>query len=870
MDDLGELARSVERDPAEVARATADLARQCRESGDLAGLSRVNAIAGRAYRMLGEIGLAERALAEAVETAEVVGDDELAADAHLGLAGVLALGASFHDAFAHLDHAVRLGSERVRDHAELQRAVLHRRAGQVDEAMRLFTAAIPRLRVAGAEVDLARVLANRGGIAMSRGDIAAAVTDFEEAEALFQRVGQGFAALQVRHNLACALAHGGDLPRALQLFDDASAGFAALGHDASVPLLSRAEALITAGLSADALAFSTEAARRLAAEGNHSAAAEALVALARAARVEGEPATAADAARRAVEWFGASRSSGWMHVAELEQHQAELALGEATPARVIRLGALVERLGDAGESSARSLARVLLVETACAVGDMDAAVSMMSAWSMRASACTAEERLAHAYASAVLADARRDRARARRHARRALAVIGSGSGVASAGAAGIGDQVRRVAALSMRFATDERDAARALEWMERSRRCSAVLSRAVPSSSPALADAFARLRVVSKDLHDANLEGVPAEHLRREVARQERAIDLSIATQRRAEAAEGSMTSWASIRERARTRTLVSIGFAGDRAVAIVVAPRRSCVVDLGSRAALVAAAERARRALRGVTEPEVSSGASAARRRALDAAVAELEQQSLAKLGIETDDVILVVPAELLAVPWAAAPSLSARAFSLAPSVESWMRADAIARDHPHTRHPVVAAIAGPRLAEADLEARAVAAAHRDASVLCGREATVAATQRSLETADVVHIAAHGRFRHDNPLWSTLELADGFLTVYDIERLERTPATMVLASCDTAIAGPRSGAQLLGIATSLLARGTRSIVAAIGALPDSPHTRELLVGLHADLATGVGPAASLASRRTGGDGGVVLSSWGLVTLGAA
>ena len=107
-------------------------------------------------------------------------------------------------------------------------------------------------------------------------------------------------------------------------------------------------------------------------------------------------------------------------------------------------------------------------------------------------------------------------------------------------------------------------------------------------------------------------------------------------------------------------------------------------------------------------------------------------------------------------------------------------------------------------------------------------------------------------------------------LTVYDVERLDRTPSTVVLASCDAALSGPRSGAQLLGLAQTLLSRGTTSIVAAVGALPDTPHTRELLVALHRDLASGLRPAASLARLRTEAEGPGVLPSWGIVTLGIA
>src|SRR4029078_6505924 len=133
-----------------------------------------------------------------------------------------------------------------------------RDVGQVDEALRLFARAIPRLRRESRWLDRARVLANRGNIRAGGGQLAAAIADYEEAEQLYCRDGQEFLALQGRHDLACSLANMGDLPRALQLFDEVTARFVELGHDASVPILSRAEALLFGGVSAAAFTFSQD------------------------------------------------------------------------------------------------------------------------------------------------------------------------------------------------------------------------------------------------------------------------------------------------------------------------------------------------------------------------------------------------------------------------------------------------------------------------------------------------------------------------------------------------------------------------------------------------------------------------------------
>jgi CHAT domain-containing protein len=208
--------------------------------------------------------------------------------------------------------------------------------------------------------------------------------------------------------------------------------------------------------------------------------------------------------------------------------------------------------------------------------------------------------------------------------------------------------------------------------------------------------------------------------------------------------------------------------------------------------------------------------------------------------------------------------PSLRGRSFTLVPSVGWWIDATT------SSPSPVESAlvVAGPRLTEADGEARGVAGCHRQATLLIGSAATVANVGAAMAHHDVVHVVAHGQFRHDNPLWSTLELADGPLTVYELERLERIPPIVVLATCDSGLAGNRSGAQLHGLAGTLLKMGARTIVAAIGALPDSADTRQAMIALHRDLVDGIGASASLANQRASSDGTPSVTAAGLVTLG--
>ena len=90
---------------------------------------------------------------------------------------------------------------------------------------------------------------------------------------------------------------------------------------------------------------------------------------------------------------------------------------------------------------------------------------------------------------------------------------------------------------------------------------------------------------------------------------------------------------------------------------------------------------------------------------------------------------------------------------------------------------------VRGPGLASEGAEVAQLAidyAGAQEPVVLGGGTATAAGVLSAIDGAGLAHIAAHGTFRADSPLFSALRLDDGPLTVYDLERLRRGPARLV------------------------------------------------------------------------------------------
>jgi len=98
--------------------------------------------------------------------------------------------------------------------------------------------------------------------------------------------------------------------------------------------------------------------------------------------------------------------------------------------------------------------------------------------------------------------------------------------------------------------------------------------------------------------------------------------------------------------------------------------------------------------------------------------------------------------------------------------------------------------------------------------------------------------------------MFSSLRLTDGDLNVYDLERMRRVPDLVVLSACDSGFSDTHPGEELMGLSSALLSLGAKSLVASVGLVPDSEATRELMVGLHRGIISGLGPAEALNRAR--------------------
>lgn len=155
--------------------------------------------------------------------------------------------------------------------------------------------------------------------------------------------------------------------------------------------------------------------------------------------------------------------------------------------------------------------------------------------------------------------------------------------------------------------------------------------------------------------------------------------------------------------------------------------------------------------------------------------------------------------------------------------------------------------------------------------TVLEGDEARVPRVLRELDGAASAHIAAHGTFRADSPLFSSLRMADGPLIVHDFERLDRSPYRIILSCCDTARFASVGADELLGLVTALLPLGTAGVVACSAPVNDAAVV-PLMLSLHKGLDAGLSLAEALRDARAALPDDAVhrATGWAFSAFGAA
>ena len=131
------------------------------------------------------------------------------------------------------------------------------------------------------------------------------------------------------------------------------------------------------------------------------------------------------------------------------------------------------------------------------------------------------------------------------------------------------------------------------------------------------------------------------------------------------------------------------------------------------------------------------------------------------------------------------------------------------------------------------------------DAVKLVGSDATWENLMRLAPAARFLHVASHGYFRRDNPMFSFLKLADSNLNFYSLLDLKLNAELVTLSACHTGMNKVFPGDELQGLMRGFLHAGARSLVVSLWAVGDR-STADLMREMYRDICAGKSKRAAL------------------------
>jgi tetratricopeptide (TPR) repeat protein len=797
--------------------------------------------AGRASRHLGRHGAAEAALEAAVKLLAQSGDRAAAARASVSLALERIDAGRFDEAIVLLDAAAKdlTGGDAAR--AAAQRALALQRAGRVIDTVEDWDRAVAAFEEAGMAVPAAMARQNRGLVHAYRGELAAADDDLDAAAIVYARHGEEIRGAEVVHDRGFVAARRGDLPGALALFDRAQSRAAELGALRPEMLVDRVEVTLRAGLTEEGRALAEAAVQILDEAGSATDVPEACLLAARACEQDGDPSGSEAWARRAVSLFRGQGRPRWQLLARYAVLRAQAAARRPPVAVARRLVGTADELRRGGWAAEAVEAEVRAAEVLTGAGRWDEAGLVLDRLVPGVGQMLPLNRLQFRLCQARWRWATGDAPGAERALAaglRALLAYQATLGSIELRVAG-GGRAGQVMSLGVSLATTLGRPARALWWMEAVRAAQQVEPDA-RVEGPEMDAALTSLRDVMAMLARGAITPRETSVLRQ---RQSALEEVVRRCSRHAAAAQapGRAVRPELLAEALGDRLLVEYASVDDGLVAVVMDGGRCRLVELAPQLKVREAVTGLRLALRAAL---VSGGPTPS---ALEEAGRAVQELVLAPLALPTGrDIVIVADGPVVQTPWALLPDLATATLVVAGSAANLL--PALSPRPPTSPGPRVLALAGPDLRHADEEAEAVNELWGGgARVLRGEEASVAAAKTAMSGADVVHIAAHGVFRGDNPLLSAIRLSDGPITGGELARATRSARLVVLSCCDSGMADP-SGIGLSRLLTGA-GSGAGAVVASVSPVPDAGSVA-LMSKFHGQLVLGASPAAALVSAR--------------------
>jgi CHAT domain-containing protein/tetratricopeptide (TPR) repeat protein len=109
--------------------------------------------------------------------------------------------------------------------------------------------------------------------------------------------------------------------------------------------------------------------------------------------------------------------------------------------------------------------------------------------------------------------------------------------------------------------------------------------------------------------------------------------------------------------------------------------------------------------------------------------------------------------------------------------------------------------------------ELRALSAILPRPKMFLGKAASEYILKNAGSSARLVHIATHGYFRQDSPMFSSIRMGSSYLSLYDLYQLRLPVELVTLSGCATGLNVVAAGDELIGLARGLFQAGAQSLL---------------------------------------------------------
>ena len=143
--------------------------------------------------------------------------------------------------------------------------------------------------------------------------------------------------------------------------------------------------------------------------------------------------------------------------------------------------------------------------------------------------------------------------------------------------------------------------------------------------------------------------------------------------------------------------------------------------------------------------------------------------------------------------------------------------------------------------------EVQSVASILPKTELFLGGQATAEVLKTNGAQNALLHIATHGTYRQDNPMFSGIRLGDGYLNLYDLYQMRLSARHVTLSGCATGMNFVAAGDELLGLQRGLFCAGAGSLLLSLWDVHDR-STAELMQAFYKGFTESSDMAGSLQS----------------------